>query len=36
MFTNAIVRTPGKSIGEGLAESKALGTPNYEQVIIQM
>jgi len=35
MFTNAIVRTPGKSIVEGLTESKALGIPNYEQVIIQ-
>ena len=35
MFTNAIVRTPGKSIVEGLTESKALGTPNYEQAIIQ-
>ena len=35
MFTNAIVRTPGKSIVKGLTESKALGIPNYEQVIIQ-
>jgi dimethylargininase len=35
MFTNAIVRTPGKSIVEGLTESKALGAPNYEQAIIQ-
>jgi len=35
MFTNAIVRTPGKSIAEGLTESKSLGIPNYEQAIIQ-
>ena len=35
MFTNAIVRTPGKSIAVGLTESKSLGIPNYEQVIIQ-
>ena len=35
MFTNAIVRTPGKSIVKGLTESKSLGIPNYEQVIIQ-
>ena len=35
MFTSAIVRTPAKSIVEGLTESKALGIPNYEQVIIQ-
>jgi len=35
MFSNAIVRTPGKSIVEGLTDSKALGTPNYEQSIIQ-
>jgi dimethylargininase len=35
MFTNAIVRTPGRSIVEGLSDSKNLGLPNYEQVIIQ-
>ena len=35
MFSNAIVRTPGKSIVEGLTDSKELGTPNYEQAIIQ-
>ena len=35
MFTSAIVRTPAKSIVEGLTESKALGAPNYEQAIIQ-
>ena len=35
MFTKAIVRTPGKSIVKGLTESKSLGIPNYEQVIIQ-
>ena len=35
MFTNAIVRTPGRSIVDGLSDSKTLGLPNYEQVIIQ-
>ena len=35
MFTNAIVRTPGRSIVEGLSNSKTLGLPNYEQAIIQ-
>ena len=35
MFTNAIVRTPGRSIVEGLSDSKTLGLPNYEQAIIQ-
>jgi len=35
MFTNAIVRTPGRSIIEGLSNSKTLGLPNYEQAIIQ-
>jgi len=35
MFTNAIVRTPGRSIAEGLSNSKTLGLPNYEQAIIQ-
>ena len=35
MFTNAIVRTPGRSIVEGLSDSKTLGLPNYGQAIIQ-
>ena len=35
MFTNAIVRTPGRSIVDGLSDSKTLGLPNYEQAIIQ-
>ncbi len=35
MFTNAIVRTPGKSIVGGLSDSHTLGLPNYEQAIIQ-
>ena len=35
MFTNAIVRTPGRSIVEGLSDSKTLGLPNYNQAIIQ-
>ena len=35
MFTNAIVRTPGRSIVKGLSNSKTLGLPNYEQAIIQ-
>ena len=35
MFTNAIVRTPGRSIVGGLSDSKTLGLPNYEQAIIQ-
>jgi len=35
MFTNAIVRTPGRSIVEGLSNSISLGLPNYEQAIIQ-
>ena len=35
MFTNAIVRTPGRSIVEGLSDSKTLGLPNYDQAIIQ-
>ena len=35
MFTNAIVRTPGRSIVKGLSDSKTLGLPNYEQAIIQ-
>ena len=35
MFTNAIVRTPGRSIVEGLSNSKTLGLPNYKQAINQ-
>ena len=35
MFTNAIVRTPGRSIVKGLSDSKTLGLPNYEQAMIQ-
>jgi len=35
MFNNAIVRTPGRSIVEGLSDSKTLGLPNYDQAIIQ-
>ena len=35
MFTNAIVRTPGRSIVKGLSNSKTLGLPNYKQTIIQ-
>ena len=35
MFTNAIVRTPGRSITKGLSNSITLGLPNYEQAIIQ-
>ena len=35
MFTNAIVRTPGRSIIEGLSNSITLGLPNYEQAIMQ-
>ena len=35
MFTNAIVRTPGRSIVKGLSNSKTLGLPNYKQAIIQ-
>ena len=35
MFTNAIVRTPGRSIVGGLSDSKTLGLPNYDQAIIQ-
>jgi dimethylargininase len=35
MFTNAIVRTPGRSVVEGLSDSKTLGLPNYDQAIIQ-
>ena len=35
MFTNAIVRTPGRSIVKGLSDSKTLGLPKYEQAMIQ-
>ena len=35
MFTNAIVRTPGRSIDKGISDSKTLGLPNYERAIIQ-
>jgi len=35
MFTNAIVRTPGRSIVKGISDSKTLGLPNYERAIIQ-
>ena len=35
MFTNAIVRTPGRSIIKGISDSKTLGLPNYERAIIQ-
>ena len=35
MFTNAIVRTPGRSIVKGLSNSITLGLPNYEQAMIQ-
>ena len=35
MFTNAIVRTPGKSLVNGLSYSKHLGTPDYSKAIIQ-
>ena len=35
MFTKAIVRTPGKSLVNGLSDSKHLGTPDYSNAIIQ-
>ena len=35
MFTKAIVRTPGKSLVNGLSDSKYLGTPDYSNAIIQ-
>jgi len=35
MLKNAIVRTPGRSIDKGISNSKTLGLPNYERVIIQ-
>ena len=35
MFTNAIVRIPGKSLINGLSDSKSLGFPDYDKAIIQ-
>ena len=35
MFTKAIVRTPGKSLINGLSDSKHLGVPDYSKAIIQ-
>lgn len=35
MFSNAIVRVPGKSLINGLSDSKDLGLPNYDKAIIQ-
>ena len=35
MFTKAIVRTPGKSLVNGLSDSKHLGSPDYSKAIIQ-
>ena len=35
MFSNAIVRVPGKSLIHGLSDSKNLGLPNYDNAIIQ-
>ena len=35
MFTKAIVRTPGKSLVNGLSDSKYLGIPDYSNAIIQ-
>lgn len=35
MFTKAIVRTPGKSLINGLTDSKHLGSPNYSRALIQ-
>jgi len=35
MFSKAVVRTPGKSLINGLTDSKHLGVPNYSQAIIQ-
>ena len=35
MFSNAIVRVPGKSLINGLSDSKDLGLPNYDNAIIQ-
>jgi len=35
MFSKAIVRTPGKSLINGLTDSSHLGVPDYSQAIIQ-
>ena len=35
MFSHAIVRVPGKSLINGLSDSKDLGLPNYDNAIIQ-
>ena len=35
MFSNAIVRVPGKSLINGLSDSKELGLPDYDKAIIQ-
>ncbi len=35
MFSKAIVRTPGKSLINGLTDSKHLGVPDYSKAIIQ-
>ena len=35
MFSNAIVRVPGKSLINGLSDSKDLGLPNYDNAILQ-
>ena len=35
MFSNAIVRVPGKSLVNGLSDSKELGLPDYDKAIIQ-
>ena len=35
MFTNAIVRAPGKSLINGLSDSKSLGIPDYDKAVIQ-
>ena len=35
MFSNAIVRAPGKSLIDGLTDSKHLGSPDYQKAITQ-
>ena len=35
MFSKAIVRTPGKSLINGLTDSKHLGSPNYSRALMQ-
>lgn len=35
MFSSAIVRVPGKSLINGLSDSKSLGLPDYDKAIIQ-